>query len=106
MVTVVWPPGFKVPQVIDDIVCVKPESLKMETPIVLIGVGVDVGGGVGVAVGAGVGVGTGVIEPVVDKVWLVVRRPAVSAVSSIPTMAIVIIAPDPSFFKRHFFHLD
>src|SRR5271167_4865719 len=77
MVTVVWPLGFKVPHVMVDSGVVKPALLKRDTPTALMGE----------------------IDPVVDKVWLVVRRPAVSAVSSMPVMAIAITAPDPSFLN-------
>jgi hypothetical protein len=44
----------------------------------------------------------GVIDPVVVKVWLMVSRPAVTAVSTMPVMTSAIIAPDPSFLKAIF----
>lgn len=66
----------------------------MDTPTVWIGVGVDDGGGV---CGGGVCGGGVEIDPVADRVWLVDRRPAVSAVRNMPVRAIMISAFDPSF---------
>lgn len=91
---VVWPPGAIVPQVMDEMGVVKPASLNVDTPIVLMGVCV----GVGVGVDGG-GVCVGWIDPVVDKVWLVVSSPVVSAVSNMPVMTIAIIAPEPIFLN-------
>ena len=41
----------------------------------------------------------GVIDPFVDKVWLVVNRAAVSAVSIMPVITSTITAPEPSFLN-------
>lgn len=68
----------------------------MDTPTVWIGVGVGVNVGGGGGGGGGGGVGS--IVPSADRVWLVVRRPAVSAVSSMAVMTIAITAAfDPRF---------
>ncbi len=67
----------------------------------LMGVGVVDGGGV-----CGGGVCMVAIDPVEDKVWLVVRSPAVSVISIMPVMTIAIIASDLIFLSAKFFPLD